>query len=78
MQESLSKNLCSIKETRRRRVNKVRRLTLFFSLMAPAFISGGMGLRNYFEYAPTFGWVTGLVLFLLALIFAVKSAERSS
>ncbi|PWW28227.1 hypothetical protein DFO73_10642 [Cytobacillus oceanisediminis] len=59
-------------------MNKVRRLTLFFSLMAPAFISGGMGLRNYFEYAPTFGWVTGLVLFLLALIFAVKSAERSS
>lgn len=51
---------------------KRRKLTVALALLAPAFISGGMALRDYFEFSPTVGWISGFVLLLLSLNFAVK------
>lgn len=36
-------------------MNKNRRYTLFFLMLGVSSISGGMGLKNVFEYSPTIG-----------------------
>jgi hypothetical protein len=47
-------------------MNKNRKLTVLFVLLASVSISGGMVLKDYFEYSPTIGWISGLVFLLLS------------
>ncbi|WP_458413261.1 hypothetical protein ACNQFZ_21210 [Schinkia sp. CFF1] len=59
-------------------MKKYRKFTVLFGLFAPAFISVGMVLKDYFEYSPTVGWVGGFVFSLFALIFAVKAKHNEN
>jgi ABC-type transport system involved in cytochrome c biogenesis permease component len=56
----------------RNRNDKNRKTAVVFVWMALAFISGGMGLKDYFEYSPTIGWIGGFILLLLSLNFSIK------
>lgn len=59
-------------------MNKNRRYTLFFLMLAVASISSGMGLKNVFEYSSTIGWGVGFVFFVISSYFACKLQRKST
>lgn len=53
-------------------MNNNHRYTIFFSMLGVAAISSGMGLKNIFEYSPSFGWILGTIFFFTSSYFATK------
>lgn len=47
-------------------------------MLGVAAISGGMGLKNIFEYSPSVGWVVGFIFFVISSYFAVKLKQEST
>mgnify|MGYP001222839501 CR=1 FL=1 len=54
------------------------RYMLVFGLLGGLFISSGMLLKDYFEWSPTFGWLSGFFMFLTASYFAMKSKKKKN
>lgn len=54
-----------------------QRFTSIFTFLGIIFISGGMGLKNVFEYAPTIGCLGGFVFFLSGFYFATKARKKN-
>lgn len=59
-------------------MNKNRRYTLLFSMLGFSAISGGMGLKDIFEYSPSIGWILGFIFFITSSYFAVKLKQKST
>ncbi|WP_110111575.1 hypothetical protein [Bacillus sp. CGMCC 1.16541] len=49
-----------------------QKFTVAFVMLSTAAIAGGMGLKEYIEYAPTIGWILALVFQISALYFAIR------
>lgn len=48
-----------------------------FIFLGSIFVSGGMLLKDAFEYSPTVGWFGRFVFFLLASYLATKANRNS-
>lgn len=48
----------------------------FLSLLGAAAIMLGMAAKNLIEYAPTIGWLSGFLLFLIATAIALRARRQ--
>ena len=53
------------------------RYSKFFGVMGGGLILGGMFLQNVYEYAPTIGWLGGIVSLIVAAIIANQSKNKN-
>lgn len=54
------------------------RFSKFFGLMGGGLILGGMSLQNFYEYAPTFGWLGGVISLTVAAIIAYQNKNATT
>ncbi|WP_377890141.1 hypothetical protein [Alkalihalobacillus sp. R86527] len=54
-------------------IGKNRKFTMFFLMLAPAFITGGMALNEYVPYSSAIGWLLAVVSQVIAIVFVVRS-----
>ncbi|MFC0524958.1 hypothetical protein ACFFGV_15370 [Pontibacillus salicampi] len=60
----------------RKIINKYQKVAVVFAILGAAFIAGGIGFKQYFEYSILVGWMCGLVSQLFPLGFALKDNDR--
>ncbi|WP_159462140.1 hypothetical protein [Halobacillus sp. Marseille-P3879] len=53
-------------------MNKNQKGAVSFAILGAAFIAGGIGFNQFFEYSLLIGWGCGLISKLVALGFAMK------
>lgn len=54
-------------------IGKNRNVTMFFLMLAPAFISGGMALNEYVPYSSAIGWLLAVVSQIIAIVFVARN-----
>lgn len=55
-------------------MNKYRGYAILFSLLGSSSLLAGIAVKDVFTFSPTIGWITGLLLFVFASLYAVKAA----
>ncbi|WP_270181298.1 hypothetical protein [Alkalihalobacillus sp. CinArs1] len=53
-------------------ISKNRNYTIFFLMLAPAFIAGGMALSDIVPFSSVIGWLLALASQVTAIVFAVR------
>ncbi|MCA0987450.1 hypothetical protein [Guptibacillus algicola] len=54
-------------------IGKDRNYTIFFLMLAPAFIAGGMAMNEYVPYSSAIGWLLAVVCQIIAIVFVVRN-----